>query len=109
MKALAMLEETSERWHEPEAHRLNGELLLSLPTVETGAAESAFRKAIEVARGEQAKWPELRAARGLARLWTEQGKRTEAHDLLAPIYAWFTEGFHTPDMIEARMLLDELS
>jgi predicted ATPase len=67
-----MIEETGERWHEPEAHRLNGELLLSLPTAETGVAESAFRKAIEVARGEQAKSPELRAARDLARLWTEE-------------------------------------
>jgi predicted ATPase len=72
LKVLAMIEETGERWHEPEAHRLNGELLLSLPTAETGVAESAFRKAIEVARGEQAKWPELRAARGLSRLWTEE-------------------------------------
>ena len=76
MKALAMIEETGERWHEPEAHRLNGELLLSLPDAETGVAKSAFRKAIEVARGEQAKWPELRAARGLAR----RGDRTgQAH------------------------------
>lgn len=107
-EALAMIEETGERWHEAEAHRLNGELLLSLPTAATGAAESAFRKAIEVARCQQAKWPELRAARGLARLWEGQGERQMALDLLAPVYGWFTEGFDTPDMVEAKALLDEL-
>jgi predicted ATPase len=107
-EALAMIEETGERWHEAEAHRLNGELLLSLPPAETDAAESAFRKAIEVARCQQAKWPELRAARGLARLWAEKGRRAEAHDLLAPIYTWFIEGFDTADLKDAKALLDEL-
>jgi predicted ATPase len=107
-KALGMIQETGERWHEAEAHRLSGELLLSLLTAEAGAAESAFRKAIEVARSQQAKWPELRAARDLARLWGDQGKRQQAIDLLAPVYGWFTEGFDTADLKEAKALLGEL-
>jgi class 3 adenylate cyclase/predicted ATPase len=108
-EALGMIRETGERWHEAEAHRLSGELLLSLPTAKTGAAESAFRKAIEVARSQQAKWPELRAARDLARLWGDQGKRQQAIDLLAPVYGWFTEGFGTADLKDAKALLDELA
>jgi predicted ATPase len=107
-EALATIEETGERWHEAEAHRLRGELLLSLPTAETGVAESSFRKAIDVARRQQAKWPELRAAASLARLWAGQGEREKAQDLLAPIYGWFTEGFDTPDLIEAKALLEAL-
>ena len=108
-EALTIIEETGERWHEAEAHRLSGELLLSLPTADTYAAESSFRKAIEVARSQQAKWPELRAARSLARLWADQGKLADAHDLLAPVYAWFTEGFDTADLKDAKALLDELT
>jgi predicted ATPase len=107
-EALGMIQETGERWHEAEAHRLSGELLLSLPTAETGAAESAFSKAIEVARSQQAKWPELRAARALARLWGDQGKRQQAIDLLAPVYGWFTDGFGTADLKDAKALLHEL-
>jgi len=67
-----------------------------------------FEEALRVARGQQAKSYELRAAASLARLWGEQGRRTEAYDLLAPVYGWFTEGFDTPDLKEAKALLDEL-
>jgi predicted ATPase len=72
------------------------------------AAESSFRRAIETASKQGAKSWELRAATSMARLWRDQGKRTEARDLLAPIYGWFTEGFDTPDLKEAKALLDEL-
>jgi predicted ATPase len=72
-------------------------------------AEARFQQALDVARRQEAKSPELRAAMSLARLWQQQGKRTEAYDLLAPIYGWFTEGFDTADLQEARALLDELA
>jgi len=71
-------------------------------------AEACFRRALDVARAQEAKSLELRAAMSLARLWRDQGKRTEARALLAPIYAWFSEGFDTGDLIEAKALLDEL-
>jgi predicted ATPase len=82
-------------------------LLLSMH--EDAAAEDSYRRALEVARQQSAKFWELRAAISLARLWRDQGKRTEARDLLAPIYAWFTEGFDTPVLKEAKALLDELA
>jgi len=74
-----------------------------------GAAEVSFRKAITVAQHQNAKTWELRAAMGLARLWRDQGKRDEARELLAPVYGWFTEGFDTPDLKEAKALLDGLA
>jgi predicted ATPase len=73
------------------------------------AAETCFQQALAVARGQGARWWELRAATSLARLWQQQGKRQEAHDLLAPVYGWFTEGFDTADLQEAKALLDVLS
>ena len=96
---------TGECYYQAELHRLRGALL-----VETGdAAEGAswLQQAIDTARGQQAKSLELRATTSLARLWRDQGRRAQAHDLLAPVYGWFTEGFDTPDLKEAKALLDE--
>ena len=93
---------------EPELHRLRGELLLSLPAPHRGDAEACFQRALAVAREQSARMWELRAATSLARLRAEQGKRTQARDLLAPVYGWFTEGFDTADLKDARALLEEL-
>ena len=100
--------QSGERWQEAEIYRLKGELTLSMEGADA-AAEQCFRTAIEVAREQQARSPELRAATSLARLWVEQGKRAEARDLLAPVYGWFTEGFDTADLKGAKVLLDELA
>jgi class 3 adenylate cyclase/predicted ATPase len=108
-EALAMIEDTGERWFQSEAYRLKGKLLLSLREPHAIEAEAAFARAIDVARSQDGKWPELRAARDLARLWAEEGERQKAYDLLAPVYAWFTEGFDTADVKDAKALLDELS
>jgi predicted ATPase len=89
-------------------HRLHGELLLRQAVPEAQAAEDRFQQALEVARHQQAKSWELRAAMSLARLWQSQGKRAAARALLAPIYGWFTEGFDTADLKEAKALLDAL-
>jgi predicted ATPase len=97
------------RWIEAELHRLRGELLLALPEPDQSEAEACFRQALAVASQQQAKFWELRAATSLARVWRDQGKRAEARDLLAPIYGWFTEGFDTADLKDAKALLDELS
>jgi class 3 adenylate cyclase/predicted ATPase len=102
-----MVETTQERWAEAEMHRLQGTLLLSMH--EHAAAEESYRRALVVARRQNAKFWELRAALDLARLWRDQGKRTEARDLLAPIYGWFTEGFDTLVLKDAKALLDELT
>jgi predicted ATPase len=104
-EALALVEETEERWCEAELHRLKGELLLSLATPDASEAESCYRLAIAVAQRQGAKMLELRAATSLARLWREQGKCTKAYDLLEPIFGWFTEGFSTSDLNEARQFL----
>ena len=105
---LAAAEGSGELWWHAELHRLRGVLLLeSRPDVMEGA-ETAFHAAISIAREQGAKSWELRAATSLARLWQSQGKRQEAHDLLAPVYAWFTEGFDTADLKDAKALLDEL-
>jgi tetratricopeptide (TPR) repeat protein len=98
---------TQERWAEAEMYRMRGTLLLS--TREHAEAEDSFNLAIAVARRQSAKFWELRAALDLARLWRDQGKRIEARDLLAPIYGWFTEGFDTPVLQDAKALLDELA
>ncbi len=101
-------QDKSVRWHEAELHRLKGELLLQLSTDNTAEAEASFRQALDVAHRQQAKSLELRAATSLARLWQSQGKRQEAYDLLAPVYEWFTEGFDTADLQEAKALLDDV-
>jgi len=94
---------------EAELHRLKGELLLQQSSGNQPEAETCFQKALDVARSQQAKSWELRAATSLARLWQPQDKRQEAYDLLAPVYNWFTEGFDTADLKEAKALLDNLA
>ncbi|TEU21724.1 MAG: hypothetical protein E3J21_01880, partial [Anaerolineales bacterium] len=106
-EALALVEETNERYCEAELYRLKGELLLAQG--DDAEAEASFHKAIEVARRQQAKSWELRATVSLCRLWRKQGRVDEARPMLAEIYGWFTEGFDTPDLQEARALLEELS
>jgi predicted ATPase len=106
-QALAVVEETGERHWEAELHRLRGELLLMHGDV--AEAEASFHRAIEVARRQQAKSWELRATVSLCRLWQSQGRKGEAHRTLAGVYNWFTEGFDTTDLREARTLLTELS
>ena len=107
-EASERVERTDLRWNEADLHRLRGELLLALSGIDRPEAERCFRKAIEVAREQGAKWWELRAATSLARLWRDWGKQAEAHDLLAPVYGWFIEGFDTADLKDAKALLDDL-
>ena len=108
-EALAVLDTTGERVHEAELYRLKGELLLQQAVPDAPQAEACFQKALAVARRQQAKSWELRAAMSLSRLWQQQGKRDDARELLAPIYGWFTEGFDTADLQEARALLEDLA
>ena len=108
-EAFADVQQTGERWLEAELHRLKGELLLQKPSDNSAEAETCFQKALDIARQQQAKSWELRAANSLARLWQSQGKRLEAYDQLAPVYGWFTEGFDTADLQEAKVLLEGLS
>ena len=105
--ALQLVERTGERWCAAELNRHKGQVLLQQGQSE--AAENLYRKALSIAQGQEAKLWELRAAASLARLWRDQGRRAEVLDLLTPIYAWFTEGFDTPDLKEAKALLDELT
>jgi predicted ATPase len=102
-----LIEVTQERWAEGDMHRARGELLVAIG--DFAGAETSFHQAIAVARRQSAKLWELRAATDLARLWRDQGKRTEARDLLVPIYGWFTEGFDTPVLQGAKALLNELA
>jgi predicted ATPase len=107
-EAMATIETTKERWCEAEVNRMAGELaLLSEP--DAASAEAYFERALAIARQQQAKSWELRAAMSMARLWRDQGKRQQAHDLLAPTYGWFTQGFDTLDLKEAKALLDALA
>ena len=106
--ALERVRRTRERWFEAELHRLRGEMLLHIAASAVEAEES-FRQAIAVAREQGAAWWELRAATSLARLWGEQGERRKARGLLAPVYGWFTEGFDTPDLKDAKAMLDQLA
>src|SRR5262249_47370246 len=108
-EALALVEKTGERYYEAELHRLTGELLLQQAAPEVSHAETCFQQSLAMARRQQAKALELRAAMSLSRLWQQQGKRDEAQALLAPIYGWFTEGFDTADLQEARALLEALT
>ena len=100
---------TGERWYEAEVLRVAGEIALMSPERDTAKAEMFFDSALAVARQQQARSWELRAATSLARLWQKQGKRAEAHNLLSNVYNWFTEGFDTKDLQEAKALLKELS
>src|SRR5262245_60274801 len=108
-EALALMETTGDCFYEAELHRLKGVLLLQQHADNQAEAETCFHHALEIARNQQAKSFELRAAASLARLWQQQGKRQEAHDLLALVYSWFTEGFDTADLQEAKALLDALA
>jgi predicted ATPase len=108
-EALTLVATTEARWWEAELHRLKGVCLLQIANPEVPDAEACFQQALEVARRQQAKSLELRAALSLTRLWHQQGKRAAARELLAPIYGWFTEGFDTADLQEAKVLLEVLS
>ena len=107
-EAMIAVETTKEKWHEAEVNRIAGEIALMSPALDTAKAQRYFERALTVARAQQAKSWELRAAMSMARLWRDQGKRDQARDLLAPVYDWFTEGFDTLDLKEAKALLDEL-
>ena len=106
---MTAVETTKEKWFEAEIHRVAGEIALMSPEPDAAKAEAYFERALAVARKQQAKSWELRAAMSMARLWRDQGKRQEARDLLAPVYGWFTEGFDTLDLKEAKALLDSLA
>jgi predicted ATPase len=106
-KAFAFVEETDERHWEAELYRLQAELLLMQG--DDAEAEAGFQKAVEVARRQQAKSWELRATVSLCRLWQQQGRVDEARQMLAEVYGWFTEGFDTPDLQEAKALFEELT
>jgi predicted ATPase len=108
-EAHTLVEQQEERWWEAEVHRLRGVLLLRQPGTSQAEAEAWLRRALDVARRQEAKSLELRAAISLSRLWQQQGKHAEAYDLLAPLYGWFTEGFDTADLQEAKALLEELT
>jgi predicted ATPase len=108
-EALRLVDDTEERWYQAELYRLKGELLLGLSTAPHAEAAACFQQALTVARHQQAKSWELRTAMSLGRLWQRQGKRAEARELLAPIYDWFTEGFDTVDLQDAKALLAALT
>ena len=108
-EAYALVEQHEERFWEAEISRLRGVLLLRQTVPQQAEAEACCQRALDVARRQEAKALELRAAMSLSRLWQEQGKRAEAHAILAPVYSWFAEGFDTADLQEAKALLDEFS
>jgi predicted ATPase len=108
-EAQAVMAVTGVQWYAAKLSRLTGALLLRQAVPDVPQAEACFQQALAVARRQQAKSWELRAAMSLARLWQQQGKRAAAYALLAPIYGWFTEGFDTADLQEAKALLDALA
>ena len=108
-EAMNTIETTKESWFEAEANRIAGEIALKLPEPDAAKIEAYFERALTVARQQQAKSWELRAATSMARLWRNQGKPQQARELLAPAYGWFSEGFDTLDLKEAKALLDELA
>jgi predicted ATPase len=107
-EALALVETTGERYYEAELQRLKGKLLLQQSIPDEAQAETCLHQSLDIARRQQAKSLELRAAMTLARLWQQQGKCAEACELLTPVYTWFTEGFDTSDLQQAKALLEEL-
>jgi class 3 adenylate cyclase/predicted ATPase len=107
-EALGLAQQTGEHWSDAFLHRLRGEILLKRDPANLAPAEKGFQTAIAAARAQQARSFELRAAMSMARLWRDQGKRDQARELLAPVYGWFTEGFGTRDLKEAKALLEEL-
>ena len=108
-EALQWVHRNDERLYEAEAHRIRGELLLKQDAPDSAGAERCFQRALQIARQQQAKSWELRAATSLSRLWLQEGKTDDARELLVPVYDWFTEGFDTPDLHDARVLADRLS
>jgi predicted ATPase len=109
-EAMEVTERTGERWTEAELYRLKGVIALTRNGLDAiQEAEACFRRSIDIARDQAARLWELRAATSLARLWRDRGKRPQARDLLAPVYGWFTEGFETRDLKDAKALLDDLS
>jgi predicted ATPase len=108
-EAKEVIERTGETWFEAHVHRIAGEIALKSPQPDATKAEACFARALAVARQQQAKSWELRAAMSMSRLWRDQGKPQQARELLAPIYGWFTEGFHTRDLKEAKALLEEIA
>jgi predicted ATPase len=108
-EAVRIIEITNERWCEADVHRISGDIALKSPEPDAAKAEAYFERALTIARRQQAKSWELRAAMSLARLWRDQGKEQQARELLAPVYGWFTEGFDTRDLREAKALLEELA
>ncbi len=108
-EAMTAVETTKERWHEAELNRVAGEIALLSPEPDVAKAEAYFARALEVAQKQQAKSWELRAATSMARLWRDQGRRPQARKLLAPVHGWFTQGFDTLDLKQAKTLLDELA
>jgi predicted ATPase len=106
---MTIIKTTKQRWYEAQVNREAGEIVLKSPEPDAAKAEAYFERALAVARQQQAKSWELRAAKSMARLWRDQGKRNEARELLAPVYGWFTEGFDTRDLKEAKALLDQLT
>jgi predicted ATPase len=108
VEALEAARRSHEHYYEAELHRLRGELLLKSETLSLSEAEACFRQAASLARDQNAKSFELRAAMSLCRLWRREGKSTEARQMLEEIYGWFTEGFDTVDLKDAKALLDEL-
>jgi class 3 adenylate cyclase/predicted ATPase len=107
-EVMATVETTKETWCEAEVHRIAGEIAFMSPEQDAAKVEGHFERALAISREQQAKSWELRAAMSMARLWLDQGKRLQAHDLLAPVYGWFTEGFDTLDLKEAKALLEQL-
>ena len=107
-EATTAMETAGEKWCEAEIHRVAGEIALLSSKPDAAKGEAYFERALLLARARRAKSWELRAAMSMARLWRDQGKRDAARDLLAPIYGWFTEGFDTLDLKEAKVLLEEL-
>ena len=107
--ALDRVERTGERWFEAELHRLKGEVLLGGSEPSIADVEVEFQRALAIAREQGARFWELRAATSLARLWSDQRRHEDARNLLAPVYAWFTEGLDTPDLAKARALLASLA
>jgi predicted ATPase len=108
-EALMLADKTGDRWYEPEIHRIKGALLLQQSAANHDEAQACFHQALAVACAQQARSLELRAATSLSRLWQQHGKRHEARLLLGAVYTWFTEGFDTADLQEAKALLEELS
>ena len=108
-EAMTAAEMTKERLYEAEVNRVAGEVALKSPERDVTKAETYFERALAVARQQQARSWELRAAMSMARLWRDQGKPQQARELLAPVYGWFTEGHNTRDLKEAKALLEELA